>query len=494
MVRQQQGIGIHAGTIAFPGRERRAYCFLRSSAAVLVGLLLAVLCLSGRAVPAASQVTLLTIDGAIGPASADYAVRGIARAAKEGSQLVILRMDTPGGLDTSMRSIIRAILASPVPVAGYVAPGGARAASAGTYILYASHIAAMAPGTNLGAATPVALGGMEPERVKPPAERDKDGVDKDAGKSADENRGADQATTSPSTRKQVNDAAAYIRGLAQMRGRNADWAERAVREAVSLPSDEALKLKVVDHVAADVPALLKQLDGTSLTVLGQTRQLHTAGASVIDAQPDWRARLLAAITNPSIALILMTIGIYGLMFEFMSPGMVVPGVVGGICLLLGLYALQLLPVNYAGLALIILGMAFLLAEAFLPSFGALGLGGIAAFVAGALILIDTDVPGYGIPLGLIAGIAVVSALFVAAIAGVALKTRRLAVRAGPGDMIGSLADVVDVTPHEAWAHIHGETWRVVSDAPLHRMQRVRVVARNGLVLRVVPVGPNEQGE
>uniref|UniRef100_UPI002FE32643 NfeD family protein n=1 Tax=Noviherbaspirillum sp. TaxID=1926288 RepID=UPI002FE32643 len=194
------------------------------------------------------------------------------------------------------------------------------------------------------------------------------------------------------------------------------------------------------------------------------------------------------------ALILVTIGIYGLMFEFMSPGMVVPGVVGGICLLLGLYALQLLPVNYAGLALIILGMAFLLAEAFLPSFGALGLGGIAAFVTGALMLIDTDLPGYGIPVGLIAGIAVASALFVAAIAAVALKTRRRPAKAGPGDMIGSQAEIVNVTPEDAWAHIHGETWRVVSDAPLHRMQRVRVVARDGLVLRVVPAGTDKQGE
>ena len=493
MLRPQRVSGIHAGMLAFPDREARVCYFPGMLKGMLVALMLVMLCMPGQAVSAPARVTLLTIDGAIGPASADYAVRGITRAAQDGSQLVILQMDTPGGLDTSMRSIIRAILTSPVPVAGYVAPGGARAASAGTYILYASHIAAMAPGTNLGAATPVALGGMEPERTKP-AEREKDGVNKDAGKSAGDDRGAEQATSSPSTRKQINDAAAYIRGLAQMRGRNADWAERAVREAVSLPSDEALQLGVIDHIAADVPALLKQLDGKSVTVLGHARQLQTADAPVMDAQPDWRARLLATITNPSIALILMTIGIYGLMFEFMSPGMVVPGVVGGICLLLGLYALQLLPVNYAGLALIILGMAFMVAEAFLPSFGALGLGGIAAFVAGALILIDTDLPGYGIPLGLIAGIAFVSVLFVGAIAAVALKTRRLTVRAGPDDMVGSLAEIVEATPREAWAHVHGETWQVVSDAPLHRMQRVRVVARNGLVLRVVPVGPNEQGE
>ncbi|MET0964027.1 MAG: nodulation protein NfeD [Noviherbaspirillum sp.] len=424
------------------------------------------------ATPAAAQpITLLTLDGAIGPASADYVVRGIARAANEGSALVILQMDTPGGLDTSMRVIIRAILASPVPVASHVAPSGARAASAGTYILYASHIAAMAPGTNLGAATPVQVGGPAtgPEGAKAPE--------------------------SAQARKQVNDAAAYIRGLAQLRGRNADWAERAVREAVSLPAEEALKLGVINDIAADAAALAARLDGRTVQVLGQEKLLHTGGAAIIDARPDWRARLLAVITSPAIALLLMTVGVYGLVFEFMSPGAVAPGVVGAICLLLALYGLQLLPVNYAGLALILLALMLMVVEAFLPSFGVLGLGGVIAFVAGALMLIDTELPGYGIPPALVAALAVGSALLLTATTTVALKTRRRKRVAGLDDMVGSIAEIAEAadTPHQAWARLRGETWRVVSSAPLQPRQKVRVVARRGLLLEVVPAAADEEG-
>lgn len=425
--------------------------------------------LPARGAPA---VGLLTIDGALGPATADHVVRSIAASTARGDQLLILRMDTPGGLDTSMRAVIKAILASRIPVVAWVAPSGARAASAGTYLLYASHVAAMAPGTNVGAATPVEIG------LSPPRE---------AGKKAPGGDGQDSASAMRA--KALNDAAAYLRSLAQLRGRNADWAERAVRESLSISADEALRLRVADLVAPDVASLLEQLDGRKVAVLGQERILATRGAHVVEFVPDWRTDALAALTNPSVALLLMTIGIYGLVFEFMNPGAAAPGVIGGICLLLGLYALQLLPVNYAGLALIALGLVFMGMEAFLPSFGILGLGGIAAFIAGALMLIDTELPGYGIPLGLLVPLAVASALLLFATARLALRTRRRPVTSGAAGLVGLLATVERVGQlrgHEAWVRVEGELWRAVSSAALRPEQTVRVVGRSGLTLEVVP--------
>lgn len=458
----------------------------RGSPSFVAVLLLSLVAALLQAAPAqaAAGVGLLSVDGAIGPASADYIVRGIARSAARGDQLVILQMDTPGGLDTSMRSVIKAILTAPLPVATFVAPGGARAASAGTYILYASHIAAMAPGTNLGAATPVEVG-IGPQGPQGPG------------------RGAGEATKpedapaagSASARKQVNDAAAYLRSLAQLRGRNADWAERAVRESVSLSADEALRQNVIDHVAADVRGLLAQLDGQAVVVLGQERRLATRDAAPSSFLPDWRTNVLGAITHPGVALLLMTIGVYGLLFEFMNPGFVAPGVIGAICLLLGLYALQLLPVNYAGLALIALGLLFMVGEAFLPSFGVLGLGGVVAFIAGALMLIDTELPGYGVPPGLVAGLGLASLLLVTGTVRLALNTRRRPVKSGAAAFIGAEARVEDVAAGgcDVWVRLDGELWKAVGTAPLRRAQTVRVIARQGLVLRVAPIDTQQGG-
>jgi len=444
----------------------------------------------------AAPVLVLQLAGAIGPASADFVTRGIARADKEGAQLLVLQMDTPGGLDTSMRDIIKAILASPVPVASFVAPSGARAASAGTYILYASHIAAMAPGTNLGAATPVQIGlGGEPEQPKKASGKGADKAAPDAaGKQAP---AADEQGAM--ARKQMHDAAAYIRGLAQLRGRNAEWGERAVREAVSLSADEALAQNVIELTATDVPALLAALDGRRLRTVSGEHVLHTQGVTIVRIEPDWKTSLLAVITDPGIALLLLMAGVYGLFFEFASPGFVLPGVVGAICLLLGMFALHLLPVNYAGLALILLGLSFMVAEVFLTSFGVLAVGGMIAFAFGALMLVDTDLPGYGVPLGLVAAVSVFSAGFIFMVASLALKARRRPVLSGQEALLGSIGEALSDLPGggQGWGRVQGEQWEIRSAVPLRRGQRLRVVARDGLVLSVVAaddVNSRRQGE
>ena len=420
--------------------------------------------LAGPGAALAEGIAVVPLEGAIGPSSADFVKRAIERAATDGTQLVVLRMDTPGGLDTSMRDIIKAILASPVPVVGFVAPSGARAASAGTYILYASHVAAMAPGTNLGAATPVFIG---------------------AGGEAKEGKKSPDTLT----RKATNDAVAYIRGLAQMRHRNAQWAERAVREAVSLPANEALKMKVIDLIATDVPSLAEKLNGRTVEV-GEAKQvLKTAGLPIHEVEPDWRTQVLGVITNPSVAYLLVLVGAYALLFEFMNPGLVLPGVVGAIAILVALYALHLLPVSYAGLALIFLGIGFMAAEAFFPAYGSLGVGGLAAFVLGSVMLFqNTDLPGFEIPYALIAGVGAASAAFLLFLFGMAARSRRAAVVSGREEMIGAPGEALEDFAREGWARVHGERWKVRSSAPVRRGERLRVTAIDGLTLEVAREG------
>ena len=430
---------------------------------------------------ASGRALLLEINGPIGPATSNYIVRGLANAAEERADLVIIQMDTPGGLDTAMRDIIKAILGSPVPVVTWVAPSGSRAASAGTYILYASHVAAMAPATNLGAATPVPVGGAP---AKPPgeeqADQDAPATDaEEAGDAAEPMRGGPEA-------KAVNDAVAYIRGLAEQRGRNADWAERAVRESVSLSAERAVEKNVVDLVAADMGELLRQIDGRTVSTEAGEAVIRSEGMTVERVSPDWRTELLAVITSPTVAYMLLLAGIYGLIFEGYNPGAILPGVVGAICLLLALYAFQILPVNYAGLALIVLGIVLMIGEIFMPSFGVLGIGGIVAFVAGSIILMDTDVPGFGIPIALIGSIALLGGSAIMGIVWFAVRARLQPVVSGRDDMIGATAIATAAFEGHGYVRAHGELWSAESSVPVREGEPLRVTDIDGLVLTVEP--------
>ena len=441
----------------------------------------------------APRAIMLTVDGAIGPATTDYITRGIATAEERGVDLLVLRMDTPGGLTESTRDIVKAIRGSPVPIATWVAPGGARAASAGTYILYASHVAAMAPATNVGAATPVSIGGGGPgsPAEEPPSDP---GNGADEGESGEGEAGEGGAADKPANAKEskaINDAAAWIRSLAQDTGRNAEWAERAVREAVSLTAEEAVEKNVADFLAADLGALLEGANGRRVQVVGQSVTLATAGASVERVEPDWRSELLAIITNPTVAYLLMMIGVYGLLLEGYNPGSLVPGTVGAICLLLALYAFQVLPVNFAGLLLILLGIILIISEALVPSFGALGFGGIVSMVVGSIILMDTDVPGFEVALGVIGSVATVSGVIMFAIAYMAVKAWRRPVVSGVEEIDHATGEVIaTVDPGGGWVFMLGERWHAFSDRPLQPGTQVRVIGRDGLTVRVEPIEPD----
>ena len=421
-----------------------------------------------------NKAVFLSIEGAIGPATKDYFIRSLEKANKRNAALLIVQLNTPGGLDSSMRDIIQAILSSRIPVVTYVTPSGARAASAGTYILYASHIAAMAPATNLGAATPVQIGGIPSP--------DKDGKNPD--KKTDDQAPADNQSTM--SRKAINDAVAYIRGLAELRGRNVEWAEKAVREAASLSATQALQENVIDIIATDLSDLLKQLDGRKIKTQQQEVVLNTQGMVLEQIDPDWRNRLLSILTDPNVAYILMLIGIYGLIFEFSNPGALIPGTVGAICLLLALFAFQALPINYAGFALIILGITFMIAEAFLPSFGALGIGGVVAFVIGSIILIDTDVPGFGVSLPLIATFGFISSVLFAIVVVMALKARRRPVVSGQEELVGAIAEAIEDFDQNGYVNLHSENWNAITTVPIKKGQKVKVTKIEGLTLYVEP--------
>ena len=453
--------------------------------------LTAVICafLALHAGAADNRIVVLEVKGGIGVATADYILSGLEYAEAQQAELVVLAIDTPGGLVSATRDIIQGILGSSVPVATYVSPAGARAASAGTYILLASHVAAMAPTTSIGAATPVPLGGdfspPEPEQKPlpdvPPLD---DGGEQPEPAPAEDAQGRDSGTAMD--RKVMNDAVSYIRSLAERYGRNADWAEEAVREAATLTDKEALAQNVIEYIATSQTDLLEQLHEAELVVDNETITLDTANTVLDRFEPNWRIRFLSMLTDPNVVLILGLIGFYGLLIEAWNPGGIVPGVVGVICLLLAAYGVQALPVNYAGLALILVGLALMTAEAFAPSFGALGLGGIAAFVFGAILMFDSGIPGFGVSVSFVIGMAIASALFIIWTISYLLRLRKRGAVSGAESIVGGIGTAIEAFEGEGRVWLEGEAWHAYSKVPIEKDQQVEVIAMDGLVLQVEP--------
>jgi len=422
------------------------------------------------------RVYSLTIDGAISPASADYFVRGLDEAVSNGADVLILNLNTPGGLDKSMRVMIQAILDSSIPVVVYVFPKGSRAASAGTYLLYASHIAAMAPATNLGSATPVLIGMIKP----PPLDEDKPST----GDETERQDTGDEVPDNVLQHKMVNDAEAYIKSLAQLRGRNEEWAMQAVRKAANLSATDALADNVIDIIAYDQADLIKSLHLREIAVGQTTVKLTLVEPEIIEVNADWRTELLIIITEPSMAYLLLLAGLYGLMFEFLNPGGLLAGTVGAICLLLGLYALNMLPINLTGLALLILGIILMISEAIAPSFGVLGIGGVSAFGIGSFMLMDSKLPGYQIAPALIIATSLMSGFITIFVLSMILKARRKPLVSGLDELLNHHAIAVEDFDGKGHVLIRGEVWQAESKDQIRKSQKVIVKAVEGLRLKV----------
>ncbi len=462
--------------------------------ALYIALSFLLLCFSAQQLHSAEtnspkRAMQLTLDGSVNPATAHFLVENIEEAAEQDYQLIIIKMNTPGGLDLAMRDIIRAILSSPVPVATYVYPPGSRAASAGTYILYASHVSAMAPATNLGAATPVSIGGMpspdqpnQPEQGKEPKQDEAS-----SDKSEEQPTQSAPANKTAMEKKVINDAEAYLRSLAAYHGRNIDWVKNAVREGESLSSTEALEIGVIDLIAENPQQLLSIIHQKSVRLPSGQAKIDTEGMTIEVVEVDWKTQLLSIISDPNIAYILLIVGIYGLIFEGYNPGTFIPGVIGAICLLLAFYALQIMPVNYVAAGLLVLGIALLVVEAFAPSFGILGVGGIIAFILGSFLLFNEPETGMAIAMPILIFVTIVSVILLSFVLSLAIRARNRPVVTGTDEMMSEIGVVEHDFDDKGWIKIHGEIWKARSSQPLKAGQQVKVVAVNDLDLDVIPI-------